>query len=123
MGYKKRIEKTVEALFNEQKRIDNILDKVPNEISEGFYNLSPDLCEIALNLLGMPDDNWDGIVSQEEYDEAVKNKVLVCRDSLYDSWRDSETIKEFLDYCNEFRLSYLEELKRFNKSKNNARSR
>ena len=113
MGYKERIERAITELFNEQKKIDALLATIPSELEEGILAFIPDIADIAIRLYGMPEDNWEGVVTQEDYDEAVKERVLFCWDGLYDGWRDLKTAEEFIELCNEYRLYYLEEKEKF----------
>jgi hypothetical protein len=100
MGYRERIEKVVIAMFNADRLLTSILDEDALTLADGSMRFSSEwngLCDIAMDLLGMPKDN----TTDYDYSLSVNwPKGCFCRDFYIEGWIDGfKNGQEFIDSC------------------------
>lgn len=93
MGYRERIEEAVVAMFNNDRKIDDVITVLQHP--DAFSQVEG-CCDIALDLLCIPKDNTKDF----DYYKGPWPDGCFCRDYYYELWLcDAADGNEFLAKC------------------------
>ena len=96
-----RVENAVKALFEYSRRVEkNFNSSLGLAAGEMLDHFEMDgLCGIALDLLGVPEDNATEFM-QEMAAGTYPSPEYYCRDSFFHLWHhEAGTAREFINYC------------------------